>query len=203
MHFRNPQQQRKPVGEADLGRVMEHLERKHGLVVRSIGRSSEGVLQVNFGTGKGQGNLQVYTAKFGRPTGNARLNIGEEVRMKSTRELLMQSAWFEDVVGHCVRPGRAGAEGIFQPEGVVVLPHVWEVTKPEKFEEMLRMVKKKLGRQGLKAMQQYLRQSGLNQGSESWKLMGKIFGEGEAVEGERAEKAKKVGGATKRGGQQR
>ena len=77
MHFRNPLCPRREVALPDLSRVMEFLRAECGFAYASVRDVGSATIQVDLGEGKRQGNIQLYTTRFGRMSGNARLNVIE------------------------------------------------------------------------------------------------------------------------------
>ena len=73
MHFCNPNKPRATVGEEDLRRVMQYLERQHGVANKGVGACTAGIMQVSLGAYKKQGTLQLLTTRQGEPEGNLRV----------------------------------------------------------------------------------------------------------------------------------
>jgi hypothetical protein len=129
------------------------------------------VAQVNFGLGARQGNLQLYTSKFGLLKGNARLNLGDSTRLKELRCGLMKSPWFEDAVS-----GK-GAPASFEPNGPTILPPLSQASSSTDVKKMLRAIHKKLGPSGRAAMVKYLDRASLPAECEAANLIHEVFGE--------------------------
>ena len=145
---------------------------------------NSGVIQIYLGFDGTQGNVQVYTTKFGRPSGNCRIN-GSDAIVKATRETLLCSTWFVDATG----VGDSSAATLaYQPDGVVLLPKISGDTPARTLESIMKGPKKKLGSHGLKAMSKYLEGSGLETDSAVDVLLKKTFG---FQEDEKAEKGRK------------
>ena len=132
--------------------------------------TSSGVAQVNFGLGPRQGNLQLYTSKFGLLQGNARINVGDPGRLKELRSILLKSPWFIDVVD-----GK-GASAVYGPEGAAVLPQFSQTSTCSDIKKMLQSIRKKLGPSGREAMAKYLSFTSLPPGCEAEAVLQEVFG---------------------------
>ena len=153
-------------------RVCQHIHSETGLVT-TLGKCIPGIVQMNFGVGAKQGNMQLYVSKFGRTLGNLRLNIGCLNKLKETRHALMHSPWFVDALpGATARQTKAH----FQKDGSAILPPISIQTPVEELKNMLSTVAKKLKGQGRKAMQKYLKESQLPADCEAEQLLTEAFG---------------------------
>ena len=167
MHFRNPQFPRKLVNIEDLRRVAANLASKFQFSYHVIKQSAPGTVQLNLGTFKGSGNIQLYTSRLGRTQGNARIAVGNAEDLKAIRKEVLRSQWFADAL---VAPALDKVPGneqgrpdlVFQPDGKILLP-VLSVSSAEDVElrNVLKKIHSALGAQGKKAMKAYMKECGI------------------------------------------
>ena len=172
VHFRNPTMPLRPVEGSDLVRVFKFLGEEVGLAAGDP-KKTPGIFQIPFGSGTKQGNIQLFTTKFGRTSGNACINIGNVERLRETRQALLHSAWFMDAI-----PGRPAASttAFFQSGGKTVLPSISAKTSADDIEKLLQGIAKRLGTPGKKAMQKYLQQVNLPESCDAKQMLDKAFG---------------------------
>ncbi|CAE8639621.1 unnamed protein product [Polarella glacialis] len=176
MHFRNPDKPLRPVGEDDLREVVEFLKETEGLAASTIKQSTMEVIQADLGFGKKQGNLQLYTTKFGRSVGNFRLNVGEEDKVRGIRAILLKSLWFIDCPPGTSEQSNKQLDLVHQPDGKLILPPLTTTNKPASLEKLFKDIKKNLGAKGKAAMAAYMTKCKLPVESEASRLLDKAFG---------------------------
>ena len=132
----------------------------------------------HLGEQDGDGNLSLQVSKFGRATGNVRINIGAKhiQILKEVRDILLRSEWFVEAVGTGLRASEKKAEGAFQTNGKALLPAISKQTAGSDIQHTLRVVFNKLGADGRKAMQEWMKMSGLGE-STGKTLLESVFGE--------------------------
>ena len=169
--FRHPLKPLAPVGEGDLQEVLNFLKEEEQLAIADVRPATLGVVQADLGYGRKQGNIQLYLSKFGRSTGNLRINLGDEGRMREIRETLLKSAWMVD----CIPGGTDKVELVFQPDGKIILPCVSSAASKSSLEQMFGTIKSKLGAKGKAAMADHVTQCGLAPDSEVMQILEKVF----------------------------
>eukprot|EP00438_Fugacium_kawagutii_P026512 Skav230494 [mRNA] locus=scaffold2389:116918:118177:- [translate_table: standard] len=175
VHFCNPDRPRSPISLHDVEGVCAFLQSKQLLVLNAPKVTAMGVIQMTIGYAKGQGNIQIYTTKLGRSTGNARINIGSQDCLKSVRASILVSAWFHDALETGSGPYGGKMQPIFQPEGKMILPPISDQTPIPDLKSVLSAIHKKLGKAGKDGMKKYLAKAGLDQHSDVMLLLKEIF----------------------------
>ena len=169
--FRHPLKPLSPVGEGDLQEVLAFLKEEEQLTIGVVKPTTLGVVQADLGYGRKQGNIQLYVSKFGRSTGNLRINVGDEGRLREIRDTLLKSAWVVD----CIPGGTDRIELVFQPDGKIILPCITEAASKSSLEQMFKTIKAKLGAKGKTAMADHIARCGLQPDSDIMTTLESVF----------------------------
>ena len=176
MHFCNPDKPRSPISLQDVQQVRDFISTRGILNLCDPKISGPGVIQMSIGFAKGQGNVQIYTTKLGRSTGNARINIGNVEGLRSARSALLTSAWFHDAMEGFATPYGGKMHVTFQPEGKMILPPIKLDTSPVDLKSIFTSIYKKLGKAGKDVIGKYIDKAGLKESSVVKDMLNEIFG---------------------------
>ena len=168
LFFRNPTFLGRPINKLDLERVLMPLRDRYGVHVSRPRNASAAIVQATFEQGV---NLQLYTTKFAKSTGNAQINCSSKTRVREIREFLLRSQWFVDATD----PGANAAVKVFQQGGAVLLPAFGPESNPQRVEIALQRACKQVGKEGANLINKYLNDCNVPQESSIRKSVAAAF----------------------------
>ena len=99
---KDPRAEAKQPSFDDFRSVCQQLSRAQQIKFSAILPGSNGTVQANIAKDFGGGNIQFFTSvrKLDRPTGNARIRIGNAYTAKRYWNIILSSMWFSDAPCH-------------------------------------------------------------------------------------------------------